>query len=139
MQALISNLITTGKNRAITLFLILLLPFMMVTNCSKDKFVAKEYPRVITISAARINDSSVTFTGELISGDLSQITEYGFVWSEFSPSPYLETGEKVTFTGSPGGKQFSGTTQDLVKGKSFYLRCYVKTGSYLSYGNVLNY
>ncbi len=138
MQALISNPIKSGSNSKLRLLLIVLLPFFGLSNCGKEKIAEKAYPRVTTVSSDRISNSTVTFSGEIISGDLSQITEYGFVWSRISPSPYLENSEKTTITGAPTGKRFS-ETQDLATGQSFYFRAYAKTADFTVYGNVLGY
>jgi hypothetical protein len=126
-------------HKIICLLFILLLSGGVFTNCSKEKFAATKYPRIVTRSAARINDSTVSFNGEILSGDLSQITEYGFVWDEYSPEPYIETSDKLTITGSPQSGSFSSNVENLVNGRHFNFRAYVKTKDYLIYGNVLNY
>jgi hypothetical protein len=139
MQAFISNLISTGQTQKIRLFLLLILPFLGLTNCGKEKIATKEYPRIITLSVARNIDSVITFNGEVISGDLSQIIEYGFVWDKYSNSPYLETSQKIVMAGAPGSSKFSSEVQNLTEGQSFNYRAYAKTNDLLIYGNVISY
>jgi hypothetical protein len=139
MQAFTFNRTAKAANGRIRLLLILIIPFLGMTNCGKEKIATKEYPRIITLVASRINDSAVMFNGEVISGDLSQIIEYGFVWDKYSASPYLESSEKIVITGTPGSTTFSSEVQNLSTGQSFNYRAYAKTNDLLIYGNVVSY
>lgn len=135
MQASISN----RTYPVYLLFSFLMITIGCITSCTKDENVERDYPRVNTIEVTSINASGILLSAKIISGDLSAITEYGFVWST-DEYPYADEDDKQFKTGTPSDFTFSENIQPVLKtNETYYVRAYVKTDNYLVHGNIVSF
>lgn len=120
-------------------YLLFLLMICLLTTCKKEDAAIKEYPRINTLDVSGINESGATFGANIISGDLTQTKEYGFVW-DISTSPDINLHDKLVMTGILSNKSISGIVHSaLKKDVVYYMRAYVKTDKYLVYGKVVSF
>jgi hypothetical protein len=118
--------------------LLLMLTFPALTSCHKEEIATREYPRINTLDVSGISATDAVFNAEVISGDASLITEYGFIVSAYSPLLELDNSVLV-FPGVANGKRFSGNATGLISQKLYYMRSYVRTDNFLVYGKVLSF
>ncbi len=85
MWGFICNGTEMRQMKDIYFFALLILVLLVLATCRKEDNVTKEYPRVYTFDVASVNESGATFKAQILSGQLSDIKEYGFVW-EFDPN-----------------------------------------------------
>lgn len=130
MQASISK-----QYRLILIHLCILLLF----SCTKDENAERDYPRPDTNEVSSIGSWGAVINAEIISGNPSSITEYGFVWST-DQYPDADHDDKQFKTGAPPGLTFSDTIRSNLKlNQTYYVRAYVKTDLYTVQGNILSF
>jgi hypothetical protein len=104
----------------------ILLLFIGLTTCQKEKIANRQYPRVKTLQVTEINESGAKFNAEIFSGNLQDIEEYGFIWN---------SGDKVVSREPIQNKSFSFTVHSaLKKGTTYEVKAYVKTQTYEVFG-----
>jgi len=82
----------------------------------------------------RSNESGATFNAEVISGDLSQIKEYGFVWS-LHTNPALFNSDATTINGDIENGSFQVQVfNSLIKDRIYFVRSFAVTDKYIIYG-----
>lgn len=136
MQASISNRTFSGFLLHICL---LLLTIGCFTSCTKDENVERGYLRLNTNKISSIGSLGAVVSAEIISGNPSTITEYGFVWST-DEYPYEEQDDKQFKTGALSGRTFSDTIRPALRpNETYYVRAYVKTDHYIVHGNILSF
>lgn len=131
MQESISNLIIR-----LSLGLVVIGLF---TTCQDEEITSRDYPRLFTHEVTQINPSGAVFTAEIHSGDLGQITEYGFVWDR-NVKPQIMHHDKQIITSPLTKPTFGATAHAAMKSGVFYfVRAYVKTDKYVVYGNAVSF
>ena len=139
MQAFISNRINIRMIKQFIYSFLLIIVFLEFVTCRKDEVATKEYPRLNTFDVAGINESGAIFKAEVISGNLSDIKEYGFVW-DTGVNPNVELNDKIVISGPLSSKVFSETAHSaLKKGVLYYMRAYLKTDKFLVYGKIVSF
>ena len=107
--------------------------------CQDEKFTEKGIPEVDIISIKLVEGGGAVFEGRIRSAGLSAIEEHGFLWStDENPSPDRA---EVAFLGPRDG---TGTftciaTADLQKDTIYYVRPFLVTDDYFSYGNIKSF
>ena len=92
MQAFTFKFSQTIRPIFVFMSLLLLIP----TSCEKEDDIAtRNYPRLITLAASEISQTSAKFEAQIISGNPSEIVEYGFTWSDINSSPTLQNSANV--------------------------------------------
>lgn len=138
MQVFIFNLLQKVKSVRTHFFLFLTLVVFGLTTCQKDPVATRNYPRLNTV-VSEINASGAKFSAEIISGDPSEIIEYGFAWSEYSPAPKMDADDNVDTKGSITGKSFSSDVKTLDSDKTYNVRSFIKTNDLLIYGRIITF
>lgn len=139
MQDFISNFPQRVMSGRSNLFVFLSLLLFGLTTCQKDEVATRDYPRVYTLAVSEITASGAKFSAEIISGNPSEIIEYGFTWSEFSTAPKMDVDNNVDIKGSITGNSFSSNVQTLTNDKAYYVRSFIKTSDLLIYGRVVTF
>jgi hypothetical protein len=115
-------------------FLFALLLFM--SSCSKDDISpARQYPQVTTAPVTEISATRVTYRASILSLGASPVLEHGFVWSQTN-DPRITNSPQVALgaTGSTG--EFTAdVTHNLEPGKTYYVKAFLRTETYLVYGD----
>jgi hypothetical protein len=129
MQAFIFNLY-----RVVYLFILLSL-----FSCSeKDDVLTRDYPRLNTLAVTNIQSAEALFHAEIISGDRSQILQYGFTWNEHVP-PRIDRHEHIIIQESPKNSSFSYDVKSLKSNQIYFVRSFIKTEKLLIYGPVVSF
>ncbi len=111
--------------------------FWMMWTCQPDREVDRVYP-VVTTQVTDITQSSVMLEAG-ITGNLSGILEYGFVWS-VSTVLDLNNGSHEVISGEPDQPWFSHNTGTvLAAGTLYYARAFVRTSELIIYGNMISF
>jgi hypothetical protein len=139
MQDYIFNIPRRVMSGKTNLLVFLSMILFGLTTCKKDDVATRDYPRVYTLAASEITEAGAKFNAEIISGNPSEVIEYGFAWSEFSTSPTLENSDHVDTVGSIKGKTFSSNSLTLQSNKTYHLRSFIKTNDLLIYGRVITF
>ena len=139
MQAFIFKVLQRVMSGRINFFLFQTLLLFGLTTCQKEPVATRDYPRLSTLEVSEITASGAKFNAEVISGDPSEIIEYGFTWSEYIDSPTLGNNDNVDITGSITGNNFSSNVQTLLNDKTYHLRSFIKTSTLLIYGPVFTF
>ncbi len=115
----------------LTHFTILLLSITLICACIDEELQDREFPRLISISVENIEDSSVTFSGEIFRMGTETIIDHGFLWNTYAMST-LEHSPEVSLGDRQKIGEFSATiTGGMKKGVSYYVKAYALTESYL--------
>jgi len=138
MPAFIFKFLEQVKMQKINLLLLSVVIFLALISCHKEEVATREYPRINTLDVSGINETDATFNAEVISGDASQITEYGFILSAYSPLLEIDNSVQV-FPGVSNGSRFSGHATGLMSKRIYYMRSYIRTDKFLVYGKVLSF
>ena len=110
-----------------------------LTTCQKEPVATRAYPRLTTLEVSGISSTGAKFSAEIISGDPSEIIEYGFAWSDSSPDPSVDTDANIDIKGSIVGNSFNNSVQTLTNDKVYNLRSFIKTSNLLIYGRVVSF
>ena len=138
MQESISKCISSGQSGKVILYAVIILMISLLTMCNKEEYATKDYPRLNTLKVTSISESGVIFNAEVLSGNLTEIIEYGFVWNT---NIYPETELNAQFViADNSGKIFTCNIRSVIKkGVIYYMRSYVKTDKFLVYGKIVNF
>lgn len=117
---------------------IVLILYGLIT-CQKEKAASRPYPRITTLDVANIGASGATFNAEIISGNINDIIEYGFIWDQ-QENLQIDVDDKCIIQGHMSEKKFSAEVHSaLAKGKLYYVAAFVRTSDYLVYGNPVSF
>jgi hypothetical protein len=118
---------------------ICLLFLWSVFSCSdKDEALARDYPRLNTLPVTNIQSTGALFHAEIISGERSQILQYGFTWNEVV-SPRIDRHEHIILQESLGNNTFSYEVGSLQSNQIYFVRSFIKTEKLLIYGPVVSF
>jgi N-acetylneuraminic acid mutarotase len=108
--------------------------FFFISSCKEWEF-PQNFPLVFTEEIVNVNFEGADFIGRVESLGVNQnIIDYGFVWAE-SNMPTLSS-SKVSFSQAIRKGIFSKTIKnDLIAGKTYYVRAFVQTNELVIYGN----
>lgn len=113
--------------------------WLLVSGCQVESIEERAYPIVMTLEPDPIPGTGVRLYARITSGELQQITEYGFVWGT-STVLNLTASEKATFSGSPAEGSYShDITDGLESGQNYYVRSYIKWDETVFYGNMTGF
>jgi hypothetical protein len=91
-------------------------------------------PIIFTGSVDEISSAGILASGKILSTGSGTIVEAGFVWDTIS-SPSIDK-SNTTVEGVVGTGTFSHQIDfDLISGKKYYTRAYIKTNNNIDYGN----
>lgn len=117
----------------------MLLMICLFTTCKKEEVATKEYPRLNTLDVTTINETGATFNAEIISGNIADIKEYGFVW-DTNGNPNIGLDDQLVIPGQLIQNKFSAEiNSSLVKGVTYYVKPYVKSSGFLVYGKYVSF
>ena len=95
-------------------------------------------PIVETRGVVDLNGSGYRFNGELLDkGGISGILEKGFVWAG-TPRPILDQNGSFKIVSNGTGSKFNALFKDLIVGKKYFFRAYVRNREGVGYGSVLD-
>ncbi|MCR5820365.1 MAG: hypothetical protein K6F94_05395 [Bacteroidaceae bacterium] len=97
---------------------------------------SKDFPALITKSATNILESSVQLNASINSKN-SQISQYGFVWSNTNSVPTIR--DKTTFSTILVGENLASNLSGLTGNTTYYYRAYAKHAKGVSYGAVMQF
>lgn len=139
MQASISENTRHSHLRRLVQLPLFLLFIALLASCTREENAITGYPRLNTLEVSDISKNSIVIKAAIISGNPTDIIEYGFVWSktdEFS----LNGNEKQSWEGSPGDMKFGDTIQAYFTNNTDYnIRAYAKTDQKVIYGNTVTF
>lgn len=112
-------------------------------SCGKENEVEREYPQVNTMEVSSISENGATFKAEIYSAGSESIVDHGFVWSTNETDGFglsIARDERI-FLGALTniGKYSVQIRSTLVKGKTYYVRSFVRTTNYTVYGKVVKF
>ncbi|MEI6138704.1 MAG: IPT/TIG domain-containing protein [Mariniphaga sp.] len=110
-----------------------------LTTCRKEEVASMEYPRLNTLEVTDVSESGAVFNAEIISGNVSEVIEYGFVWG-LTISPYTSINDQQIIQGKLNSTRFSAQIHSgMVKGVTYYAKPYIKTSTTLVYGKYVSF
>ena len=139
MQEYTFNSNSSGKTLRVIHLCLILLIIGLLSSCNKEEFATKEYPRLNTLKVTGINESGAVFNAEVISGDLTEIKKYGFLWS-FYNDPIFAYADTAIASGKIENGLFSEQiSNSLLKDQTYYVRSFVVTDNLIIYGTTLSF
>jgi hypothetical protein len=94
-------------------------------------------PIVETRGVVDLNGSGYRLIGEVLDeGGISGIFEKGFVWAG-TPRPILDQNGSFKIVSNGTGSKFNALIKDLIAGKKYFFRAYVRNREGVGYGSVL--
>ena len=139
MQEYIFNSNSSGKTLRVIHLCLILLIIGLLSSCNKEEFATKEYPRLNTLKVTGINESGAVFNAEVISGDLTEIKKYGFLWS-FYNDPIFAYADTAIASGKIENGLFSEQiSNSLLKDRTYYVRSFAVTDNLIIYGTTLSF
>jgi N-acetylneuraminic acid mutarotase len=125
------------KTKLINIGLIL---FFVFYSCKKDIVPEPtDYPYVLTDDVTNISDSSVQFNAHIIFQGSNDFDEIGFIWG-LNSRPLIDN-SYITKLNYPikSGSYKSNIDFQLFRDQKQYVRAYVKTSKYITYGNIIEF
>ncbi len=108
----------------------------IVVACQKkdDWYSTRPYPRIQTLDVTEISPTGALFNGEMLRKGTEPVDDHGFMWTDNPKSGMMHMQER-----SLGPLEKEGVFQCLVqygipKGKRFYVRAYVHSGTLTVFG-----
>ena len=136
MQEYIFNSNSSVKTLRVIHLCLVLLMIGLLTSCNKEEFATKEYPRLNTLKVTGINESGAVFNAEVISGDLTEIKKYGFLWS-FYNDPIFAYADTAIANGKIENGLFSEQiSNSLLKDRTYYVRSFAVTDNLIIYAQL---
>ena len=125
---------------------ILIIIFLIITiaiSCNKEFELQEEnFPIIITNPITIISDTGIVATCTIKKTSDEKIIEYGFIWCKNQDILILDTNNFAKFS----TKQIleddyfeAKINYDVFANNKYYLRAYVKTENYTTYGNIVNF
>jgi hypothetical protein len=112
---------------------------LLLSGCQTESIEERAYPIVMTLEPELMQGAGVRLFARITSGELQQITEYGFVWGT-STVLNLTDSEKITFNGSPVEGSYShDITEGLEFRQNYYVRSYIRWDEIVFYGNMTGF
>ena len=110
---------------------------LLLSDCQTEDTLERDYPIVSTLAADHITRDGARLQARITEGDITSITEYGFVWGTSIVLNLLDS-EKATLPGSPVSESFSyEIVQALEATQHYYVRSYIRSGDLIFYGNMI--
>ena len=124
----------------------LIILFLIITiaiSCNKKLELHEEkFPIIITNPITTITDTGIVASCTIKKTSAENIIEYGFIWSDNQNILTLDTSTIAKFS----TKQIleddyfeAAINYDVFTNNKYYLRAYVKTENYTTYGNIVNF
>lgn len=139
MQEYIFNKFLSGKSIRVIRLCLLLLITGLLTSCNKEEVATKEYPRLNTLEVTGINESGAVFNAEAISGDLTQIKKYGFVWSFYKDPIFAYSDTAIASVQIENGIYSEQIFNSLLKDQTYYVRSFAVTDKQIIYGTTRSF
>jgi N-acetylneuraminic acid mutarotase len=114
--------------------------FLLFLQCSQEfGLEEKLYPTVETFIPSEVTENGANLKGELLFIGKEAILDLGFVYRNI-PNPDIENAERISLGKTESPLRFQEfANRNLVKGKTYYVRTYAQTKSYLVYGNEVSF
>jgi len=114
----------------------ILLTVVGLFSCNKEAEIQpKDYPYVVTKEVIDIDSTGATFSAEVLDYGTEKIIDFGFIWSnnekEYQKSLFEEGEALKSFTYR--------TSTDLDKNEIYSCKAYIRTKTYLIFGNVVSF
>jgi hypothetical protein len=114
-------------------FILTLLPFL--SSCNKDDISpTRQYPQVTTAPVTEISSTHVTYRASILSMGVSPVLEHGFVWSQTNDPRVTNSSQVVLGATNSTGEFTAEVTHNLEQGKTYYVKAFLRTDTYLVYG-----
>ena len=139
MQEYIFNRFTLVKALRAIHSCLLLLIIGLLTSCNKEETATKEYPRLNTLEVTEINASGAVFNAEVISGDLTQIKKYGFLWSFYNDPIFAYSDTAIASGKIQNGIYSEQISNSLLKDQLYYVRSFAVTDNLIIYGTTRSF
>lgn len=117
-----------------------ILLFIILFCCQEDKELARPYPVVNTLPITEISKDGAVFNAEIISENLSDIIEHGFVWAADKNAVFNVDNSLLIKLGLPSTTNVSFVVNStLESNKEYKVRSYLKTKNKIIYGKVVTF
>jgi N-acetylneuraminic acid mutarotase len=117
-----------------------ILILFLASGCREDEFIERDFPSLATLEVTDLSiKHGATLNAEIISGNLSDIVEYGFLWSTKLPLD-IDHSERVVMLDQIKDRKFSAdVTGAFRQGQKYYVTAFLRTGKHLVYGQVIEF
>lgn len=113
--------------------------FLLITLISCNNENQFEFPLVFTGEVTNIDSTGATFHAKILELGKEEIIEYGFVWDSVT-NPTIDNSEKFIIYDNPEiGIRSRRIFTTFQKGVEYYVRAYIKTIKYTSYGKNVSF
>lgn len=113
-----------------------IISFFLV-SCEKEPDI-KEFPILTTLNPINIDETGVTFRGELVQEGKNKTTSYGFTWSIQEPN--IKTSEKIVIGNELSQGIFETRIDSLLaKGFEYKIRTFATYNDKTVYGNTVTF
>lgn len=123
------------KKKNILATIITILSLLFLIQCTGNDVLERNYPTIETLQVTSVSENGVQFNATISNVNQYDIIEYGFVWSTSSFPDVNISDKKIISSNMSSGDFSANITTTLVNGRKYYVRSFVKTNSYLVYGN----
>ncbi len=113
---------------------------LILFGCEQEKIsINRPFPRVNTMEVFDISRSGASFKAQILKLTDEEIIDYGFVWDTGRPT--LETGDFYSYGPKIGEVEFFEFRigNGLVAGQTYHVLSFLKTNSYVVYGNEISF
>ena len=116
---------------------LLAVTLVLALGCTKEEFIPKKYPIVLTVNVADITREGVSFEGQVTYSSV-EIIDHGFTWSE-SEDP-TKSSNSVSLGSRTGIGSFDARCETGFKeGNVYNVWAYAKSSDYTVYGKPLSF
>jgi hypothetical protein len=120
--------------------IIVILVIFLTSSCREDDNIERDYPSLETLHVTYLPiKHGATLNAKIISGNLSDIVEYGFIWSE-KAKPDINLSERVVMFDRIKDEYYSADVIGAFReNTTYYVLAFLRTEKYLIYGQVVEF
>lgn len=119
--------------------LILITVVSTLFACDPYEFPKGPYARVETISVGDVTESGASFQGDIMQVGDTPIIQHGFIWGTVPSLSLPGDFERTEFGPATMKTRFDGSTNALESKTTYFVRAYIQTEDYATYGEVVQF
>jgi hypothetical protein len=111
----------------------------LFTNCTKEKEIKYDYPRVVTGQVIDVHAAGATFNGTFLDAGTDEIIDHGFVFG-MRDILTIQSNQYISLGKSTGKGSFTATANyDLMTGFTYYVSAYARNKDKIFYAEAVRF
>ncbi len=118
---------------------ILFVCLLLILSCTSEPDYVRDYPQLLSSGITSISPAGVKVTGTISEDMMSKVTDHGVIWAGSNVNLTITSGFKKSLGVPTSGNFTIDVNAQLLPGKDYVLKVYLKTDKHLVYGLPLSF